>query len=134
MPRFIIVLVFVLLLAGCGVPTGAAPTALPTVAPAPAATAASVAADPCAPTDLQSYRAAYGDIFNRWSVALVAAGKAQPESLKTPIEQLQSISGEIATLKPPLCAQQANAETAQAMKQIVEGYQNRMAARMSAKS
>jgi hypothetical protein len=118
MRRCMMIVLFTLVLVACGTPTGGPPAANSTAAPAP------VAADPCAPTDLQNYRAAYSELFNRWGVALIAAGKARPEQLGTPIGQLQSISGELASLKPPTCAQQANAETAQAMKQIIQGYEN----------
>jgi hypothetical protein len=117
MRRFIVILFFALLLVACGTPTGD-PAAAPTAVPAAAS------ADPCAPTDLQAYRAAYGQIYNRWGVALIAAGKARPENLQTPIGQLQTISSELVALKPPVCAQRANDETAQAMKQIIQGYEN----------
>src|SRR5262245_42297914 len=124
MRRLILSISFILMLAACGTSTGNAPPATPTAASAPATVA--LATSSCAPTDLQAYRAAYSDIYNRWSVALVTAGKACPEELKTPIDQLQSISGELASLKSPVCAQRATDETAQAMKQIIEGYQSLM--------
>jgi hypothetical protein len=125
MRRFMFVILLVLLLTACGAPTGAVATAIPSAAAA--STSALAAADPCSPADLQAYRGAYSDILGRWSVALVAASKAPPASLKTPISQLQAISSELTGLKPPLCAQQANVETAQAMKQMIEGYQDLMA-------
>src|SRR5690349_13791067 len=124
--RFIVILLFTLPLVACGTPASGAATATITAAPAPAATSAA-SAGPCSPSELQAYRAAYSDVYNRWGVALIAAGKARPEDLKTPIEQLQGISSELSTLRPPACAQQANAETTQAMKQIIEGYQSLMA-------
>jgi hypothetical protein len=124
MRRFIFVLVSGLLLVACGTPASGAATVNPTPPPAPAAAAP---AGPCADTDLQTYRAAYSDIYNRWSVVLIAAGRARAEDLKAPVEQLQAISGELEKLSPPACAQQANAETGQAMKQIIEGYQSLMA-------
>jgi hypothetical protein len=125
MRQLIVILLFSLVLVACGTPASGAATVNPTAAPPQAAGPATN--DPCGPTDLQAYRAAYSDIYNRWGVALVAAGKARPEDLKTPIQQLQTISGEFAALKPPACAQQANSETAQAMNQIIEGYQSLMA-------
>ncbi|HET9222728.1 MAG TPA: hypothetical protein VFO07_09500 [Roseiflexaceae bacterium] len=121
MRRFILIPFFALLLVACGTPTGGPPAVVPTAAPVAAS------ADPCSPTDLQSYRAAYSELYNRWGVALIAAGKARPEELRTPIGQLQSISSELTTLKPPQCAKRANDETAQAMKQIIEGYESLLA-------
>jgi hypothetical protein len=123
MRRCIMILFFALLLVACGTPTGGPPAVVPTAAPAPVA----ASADPCAQTDLQAYRAAYSQLYNRWGVALIAAGKARPEDLQTPIGQLQSISSELTALKPPTCALRANDETAQAMRQIIEGYENLMA-------
>jgi hypothetical protein len=122
MRRLFIVLFFALLLVACGVPTGG-PAANPTAAPAPVV----ASADPCSPTELRTYRAAYSQLYNRWGTALLAAGKARPADLRTPIVQLQTISTELNTLKPPICAQRANDETAQAMKQIIEGYENLLA-------
>jgi hypothetical protein len=117
------ILLFALALVACGIPTGGPPAANPTAAPAPVA----ASTDPCAPTDLQAYRTAYSELYNRWGVALIAAGKARPENLRAPISQLQNISGELTALKPPVCAQRANDETAQAMRQIIEGYENLLA-------
>src|SRR4051812_23879723 len=104
MRRLILISFFTLLLVACGTPTGVPPAINPTAAPAPVA----ASADPCAPTDLKIYRAAYSELYNRWGTALIAAGKARPEDLQTPIGQLQSISSELSTLKPPMCAQRAN--------------------------
>ena len=124
MRRFIFFLLCSLILVACGTPASGAATANPTTVPAPATDI--VSADPCGPTELQAYRASYSDIYNRWSVALIAAGRARTEDLKTPIEQLQGIADEFAALSSPECAQQANAETSQAMNQIIEGYQSLM--------
>jgi hypothetical protein len=123
MRRLSVILLLSLVLVACGAPESGAGAANPTAASVTLA----AAAEPCAATDLQAYRAAYSDVYNRWGVALVAAGKVRPESLKSSIEQLQNISGELSKLNPPTCAQQANAETSQAMKQIIEGYQSLMA-------
>jgi hypothetical protein len=76
---------------------------------------------------LQQYQKTYSDVYNRWSVALISAGSASPSDLKSPIEHLQSLSDEFAKLETPTCAQQASAETTQATKQIIEGYQSLMA-------
>src|SRR5262245_14570042 len=123
MRRLILILFFALLLVACGTPTGGPPADNPTAAPAPVA----ASADPCASTELQAYRAAYSQLYNRWGTALIAAGKARPADLRAPIGQLQSISSELTALKPPACAQRANDETAQAMKQIIQGYENLLA-------
>jgi hypothetical protein len=111
-----------LLLVACGAPdSGSAPaTAVQPAAP----TAAANAADPCGAAALQSYRSDYSDIYSRWSMAMITAGRAQPADLQVPIEQLQSISTELMALEPPECAVQANNETAQAMQQIITGYQS----------
>ncbi|HEX5692951.1 MAG TPA: hypothetical protein VFX76_23225 [Roseiflexaceae bacterium] len=93
--------------------------------PAPAAPTTD-SNDPCAPAALQSYQATYSDVYNRWSVALIAAGRANPADLKAPVDQLQSLADEFAAIEAPACAQQANSETSQAMKQIIEGYQSLM--------
>jgi hypothetical protein len=124
MRRFFFLVVFVLFLAACGAPESSTQraTAAPPLAPAPSTAATSA----CELATLQSYRASYSDIYGRWGLAMITAGKAQPTDLKTPIEQLQNISAELTALSPPQCAQQANAETVQAMQQIIAGYQTLM--------
>jgi len=123
MRRFSILLLFSLLLVACGTPATGAATV--NTAPAPVATVDSN--DPCAPAALQKYQKTYSDVYNRWSVALISAGSASPADLKSPIEDLQSLSDEFAKIETPTCAQQASAETTQATKQIIEGYQSLMA-------
>jgi len=124
MRRFFILVVFIMFLAACGAPESSASQATAAPPPAPAPTAA--AAGPCDLATLQSYRASYSDIYGRWSIAMITAGKARSADLKTPIEQLQNISAELTALSPPQCAQQANVETAKAMQQIIAGYQTLM--------
>jgi hypothetical protein len=124
MRRLFVFLLFAMFLAACGAPeSSAAPVATAVQSSSPAA-AATAETGPCGPTALQSYRATYSDIYSRWSLAMITAGKVRPTDLGTPIDLLQKISAEVAALSPPQCAQQANAETTQAMKQIIAGYQS----------
>jgi hypothetical protein len=127
MRRFSILVFLSLLLAACGTPATGAATV--NTAPAPTLAATVDSTDPCAPAALQSYQQSYADVYNRWSVALIAAGRANSADLKGPIEQLELLADEFAKIDSPACAQQANTETTQAMKQIIEGYQGLMAGR-----
>jgi hypothetical protein len=119
MRRFFVFVVFAILLVACGAPesAGVPATAVPPAAP-------TTEADPCGPAALQAYRSSYSDIYSRWSMAMITAGKAEPTDLKTPIEELRTISAELTALKPPQCAQQLNTETIQAMQEIIASYQS----------
>lgn len=117
---------FVLLLAACGSSqpsTSSQPTTQPT-SPPPTTAATN---DPCATRALDTYRTHYNDIVSRWGSVIVTAGNTPPTSLGPQIDQMLRIAGELASLRPPICAQQAHLETAEAMKLSIEGYQKLMA-------
>jgi len=119
--RRLVVVLFVLLIAACGTPgTVAPPTAIPPTAPA-------ASSDPCDADALRVYRNTYNTIIDRWGDVALKAGKAAPADLQGPIQDMQKISGEMAGLQPPACAQPAHAETLQAMRMSIEGYQTLLA-------
>ena len=116
MRRFL--LVFVLLLTACGTPdTGTAPTAAPP-------TQAALTNDLCAPAALRSYQAAYTDLIDRWGDVVILAGQAKPADLQGPIDTMQTLVNELANAKPPACAQQAHAQSIEAMNMSISGYRN----------
>jgi hypothetical protein len=120
MRRFIVVL-FILLLAACGAPdTAAPPAAVPTAAPAADAGA-------CGEETLRTYRTTYNAIIDRWSDAALSAGRAAPADLGPRVEAMQKVADELASLTPPSCAQPAHAESLEAMRLAINGYQTLLA-------
>jgi hypothetical protein len=119
MKRFVIL--FVLLLAACGAPETAAPPAAPTAPPQAAS------ADGCGEESLRAYRNTYNTIIGRWGDAAIKAGQAQPSELQPVIQEMEQIVGEMAGLQPPACAQPAHAESLEAMRLAISGYQTLLA-------
>lgn len=125
MRRFMFIILCTVLLAACGAPeTGAVPTA-PAVAPTNPAQ--SNANDPCGPDALKAYRLQYNSIIDRWSAAALTAGQAKATDLQAPIDSLQKIADELSGLKPPTCAEPGQAESIDAMKMSIGGYQDLLA-------
>ena len=119
MRRFVIL--FVLLLAACGTPETAAPPAAPTTPPQAAS------ADGCGEEVLSAYRTSYNSIIDRWGEAAIKAGQVQPSELQPVIQNMEQIVGVMAALQPPACAQPAHAESLEAMRLAVSGYQTLLA-------
>lgn len=118
MRRSIILAVLVIMTCSCSVQLNATPKQ-PTV---PVTTTP----DPCDLLALQSYRAVYMMISNRWSLAVIEAGQARTTELKTIIEDMSRIADDFAILVPPPCAQPIHNRTLQAMQQTIVGYQGLM--------
>lgn len=116
MRRFVF-LIMLFVLAACGAPeTATQPTSVP-VATAPATNEA------CAEAALTAYRNTYNTIIDRWGSAVLRAGKADPSQIQPAITELQQIAGDMEGLAAPACAQPAHAETLEAMRLTVDGYQ-----------
>jgi hypothetical protein len=120
MRRFIVL--FVLLLAACGTP---ATVSQPTVVQSTAS--ASSDGDPCGTTALGAYRNTYNSIIDRWGDAVLAAGQASKAQLQPAIASLEKIAGEMEGLAAPPCAAPAHAESLEAMRLAINGYQTLMA-------
>jgi hypothetical protein len=118
--RFVVL--FILLLAACGTPeTAAPPASAPTAQPAAADTGA------CGEEPLRAYRTGYNSIIDRWGDAAIKAGQTPAADLKPVIDSMQQIVGELQGLQPPACAQPAHAESVEAMKLSINGYETLLA-------